>query len=459
MAAVLAALLLVPGCTRSAPPLDGAVLILIDTLRADHLGAYGHARPTSPEIDGLAARGALFEQTITTCSWTLPAVSSLLSGRALTAAVFDGGLRTSLVEPLRSAGLHTAAFTEGGFVSAHFGLDRGFEHFEETEGPVRLVLPGGSEPVGAGSGGIEHTFARAEAWLRKRPPGRFFLLVHTYEVHAPYRRTTFAAGHPRGALGETFELADVQRVRQGELTLGPTELAYLDQLYDGGVRSADDQVGQLLGVLGALGLTDRTLVVLTADHGEDLGGRDARFAGDHGHTLYEEQVRIPLIVMDPRHPEWAGRRISSPVRILDVMPTILDLLGVARPAGVDGRSLVPLLQGRERAERPALIRLFPRGGGRARPVRTALREGGYKLVVSLPFFDPQEPAVALYDLRTDPGERTNLADRDAARRDAMLARLEVRSRALEAAGLPDLRGASDVPEGVRERLHSLGYTP
>src|SRR5690606_36173618 len=153
---------------------------------------------------------------------------------------------TTLVERLAEAGVATAAFSEGGFVSAYYGLDRGFDVWEELAGAVRLHRPDRPRAACEGRRRIEHTFGRAAAWLRSRPPGPFLLLVHTYEVHAPFRRTTFTEGRPSGALGETFELLDVQRVRQGQLVLGETERDYLERLYDGGVRAADAQVGVLL---------------------------------------------------------------------------------------------------------------------------------------------------------------------------------------------------------------------
>jgi arylsulfatase A-like enzyme len=457
---VLVVLLASAGCRSDAPDVAGAVVIVLDTLRADRLGAYGNARSTSPAIDALAAEGVLFEQALTPCSWTLPAMASLLSGRELGAPVFAGELRASLVERLRDAGIETAAFTEGGYVSAYFGIDRGFEVFEEREGPVRLVRPDG-RPVSPreGDAGIEQTFARAREWLRGRDGGRFFLLVHSYEVHAPYRSRTFTEGRPRGALGPSFELADVGRLRAGELVLGPDELDHLLRLYDGGVRRADEQVAGLLATLAELGLAGRTLVVVTADHGEDLGERDRRFAGDHGHALYEEQVRVPLVLRDPGLGDAArGRRVREAVSLADVLPTVLERLSVPLPAGLDGRSLVPLARGEPAPPaRSLLLRLFPRRVAVAEPSRIALHDGRYKLIVNSPFLDPPAPSVELFDLASDPGERDNRADRDPDRRDRMVAELRARTAALEAAGLPDLSGPGAVPAGVRERLESLGY--
>ncbi len=449
------ALLLATGCGGPAR-LDGAVLIVLDTLRADHVSASGHPRPTSPALDALAARGVLFENAVSNSSWTLPALSGLLSGRYLTRAVFDRGLRVSLVETLRDAGVHTAAFTEGAYASRQFGLDLGFERFEEVTGPVQVLGAGGA--ARPEQGGIEETFARAERWLREEARAPFFVMIHTYEVHTPYRRLDFAGGVPRGALPERFEIADMLRVREGELAVGETERAYLAHLYDGGVREADRHVGSLLETLDRLGLAGRTLIAVTSDHGEDFGGRDPRWAGDHGHTLYDEQLRIPLIWLDPRDP-GPGRRVATQVRNLDVLPSIVEALGVAPPPGGEGRSFAPLLRGEERADRPLLARLFPRGGNGIGPTRTALRVDGRKLVVNLPFVEPAAPVVELYDLAADPAERDNRAEAESERgaREALTARMRERAESLARAGYPDLRPAAGDTEALRERLESLGY--
>ena len=134
------ALVLAVACGCGQP--RGAVVIVMDTLRPDHLSCYGYARDTSPAFDALAARGVLFEQAMSPSSWTLPAMIALLSGRYVTGEVFSGGLRTSLVETLQASGVETAAFTEGGFTSEHFGLDLGFGTWQESEGPVRLARAG-----------------------------------------------------------------------------------------------------------------------------------------------------------------------------------------------------------------------------------------------------------------------------------------------------------------------------
>jgi arylsulfatase A-like enzyme len=432
----------------------GVVLFVIDTLRADRLSCYGNPRPTSPEIDRLAARGVLFERAVTGATWTLPSFVAILSGRIPTQADFARTLERSLVERLEEAGFATAAFTEGGFASREFRLDRGFDYWWEEYG----IAPGakaarGGEPVAnaASHPGIELTFASAERWLREHAAERFFLLVHTYEVHTPYRRRDFAADLDRGVLGPTFEIADTARIRRGELSLGPTELAYVEALYDGGVAAADRHVGQLLRVLAEVGRADDTLVVLTSDHGEDLGRRSPARPGTHGHSLYDDELRVPLVLYDPTD-RVPARRIATLVRTVDVLPTVLDRVGVPIPADLDGRSLVPILRGEETTHRTAYSEI-----PRSRFVRKAsLLEYPHKLIVNVPPREAEEPAFELYDLEADPAEASDRTALDPERAERMRAELESRRAARDRDGRADFDRPTQ-NEALTERLRALGY--
>lgn len=450
-ACVAATCLAMVGCAE-APELRGAVLIVLDTLRADRLSAYGHERETSPNLDRLAREGVLFENAFSSSSWTLPAVVGLLSARQPTAGVFDGTLRHSQVEALRDAGLRTAAMTEGGYVSRFYGLDRGFDQFREVEGPVRNTVLARAF-ANLKRGGIEETFAAAREWLEQHADERFFLLVHSYEVHAPYRRREYSEGLERGSLGPSFEIPDAQRVRDRELPIGDVERRYVGALYDGGVREADRRVGELLDTIDRLGLRDTTLVVVTSDHGEDLGERHPQLTGDHGYTLYDEVLRVPLIMRDPgvREP---GLRVATQVRLLDVLPTVLERLDVAPRSAVAGRSLVGLMHGETEVDRPALSRLVPADG---RSGRTSLRTGTHKLIVNSPSAVPRAPLFELYALSDDPGEHENRSQRDPERLAALRGELARVMAPLREAGDPDFSQVDSVPEALRERLESLGY--
>jgi arylsulfatase A-like enzyme len=453
--ASLALALLLAACGGPAGPPErprGIVLIVLDTLRADGLSAYGNPRGTSPALDALAARGVLFENAVSHAPWTLPSFIGLLSGRYPSRAVFsEGALQTSLLEALRGAGWRTAAFTEGGYVSKHFGIDRGFETFQEEEGKTRLVL--GGRPT-QGSGGIERTFDGAIAWLRQPDSRPFFLLVHTYEIHFPYRRRDYADGLPHGKLGETYEEPQRTAIRKGALRVGEEERAYARALYDGGVRTADAHVGRLLGALEETGLAGDTVVAVTSDHGEDLGGRDAKALGEHGHQLYDELLRVPLILVHPRA-DWPARRIDAQVRLVDVVPTLLELAGVERPPGLSGASLVPVLRGVEKGTRLAYAELR-RSPWNEHP-RAAVRDGRHKLIANLLPRRAGWPEVEFYDLSRDPGERENLVGLRHEALDALTARLAKEREELGREGGLEVPGERDLPAELRERLEALGY--
>ncbi len=425
--------------------LDGAVLVVLDTLRADGLSSYGNPRATSPRIDALAERSVLFERAVSAAPWTLPGFAGLLSGRYPTAKILDGHLRVSLVEHFREAGFRTAAFTEGGYVSSFFGMDRGFGSFTELEGPVELTA--GGLRINQQGGGIEATFRSAEEWLRRERSSRFFLMVHSYEIHTPYRRLEYSAALERGDLPETFETDDADRFATGAAPMSETELAYLRALYDGGVAAADREVGRILDAIEALGLADRTLVVLTSDHGEDLGDRSPLRPGNHGHSLYDELMLVPLIVHDPRRGAPVGR-IAFQVRSVDVMPTILDLLGVPVPEDLDGRSLVRLMRGEETGDRPAFARLQQAG------VREMVRDRSHKLIRNL---FPIVPAIELYDLAEDPGEKMNLAKQRDEEFEQLTAALREQRSSIAEEGPPGYQPLRTVPAELRERLEALGY--
>jgi len=444
--AVLAAMVGIACETTDRP--QGAVLVVLDTLRADRLSAVGHDRPTTPHIDGLAERGVLFENAISSSSWTLPAMVGLLSGRLPSTQIFDGTLQTSLVDSLRDAGFATAAFTEGGVVHSEYGLDLGFAEWEQNHESVFVA----GQRVNNPDGGIEPTFANASAWLRAHASENFFLFVHSYEVHTPYVRDRFVRGVASGSLSSPFDVDQVKSIQHGETPLGEGERAWLGALYDGGVATADAHVGMLLEALEKLGLAETTLVVVTSDHGEDLGERSPTLAGRHGHTLYDELLRVPLVLYDPTE-SFAVRRVATQVQLLDVLPTILERLGVAIPPGVHGLSLVGLLRGARVAERPAFS-----AATRSGPRRFSVRGRRFKLIRNLPRAEvelgPETPRWELYDLRDDPRERRNLANELPEVKARMATQLGVLRR--RASGL-DLEVPAPGSPAQRRQLEALGY--
>jgi arylsulfatase A-like enzyme len=436
--------------------LQGAVLIVLDTVRADHLSAYGHARRTSPVLDRLASRGVLFEQVVSFAPWTLPSLATILSGRPTGAVYVDGRLRESIVERIGAAGYRTAAITEGGYFSRRFGFDLGFEDYVEEEGPVQLLPPGQPRDPNP-SGGIHRTFRTAREWIAAHRDEPFFLVIHTYEPHTPYERRTFAEGLDRGSIGETFRIDMLPALKSARVRLDDAELDYLAALYDGGIHESDRYVGEFVEFLASEGLAERTLLVVTSDHGEELGEHYRTHAADHGHALFDDQLLVPLVVCNPIE-SYPVKRVAAQVRTMDILPTIAALLGVAPGEGLEGASLVPLMRGEERQGRIAVG-----GETKAGPRRAFLRHRGYKFITvtsraegkrPLPV---QPPRFQLYDLRNDPGERVNLANE---RPELTRQFLETFRRLTAGSADPGLSPDPDrLDAELLERLRSLGYAP
>ena len=326
-------------CVAAAPP-QNLVLISVDTLRADHLGAYGYDRATSPNIDRLARRGQRFEHAYAVMPTTGPSHAAMFTSlyprqvgvRTNGQTLADEAL--TLAEQLRDHGYATAAFISSVVLAARYGLQQGFDAYGEPE-------TGRATRVGTA------TVAEASKWLADRPQHRpFFLFVHIFDPHTPYE----APEHLRRALGAPDPPSPPGREFVGSpAPFGPDEAAAAVRAYDAEIAAADEAVGALVDALATSGLDATTVVALVSDHGETLGELlDSHgYAFDHGEFLYEHQLRVPLIFRLP-DPAGAGRGVShaTPVSLLDVAPTLLDLLGVEPLPLMLGRSLRPLMEGK-----------------------------------------------------------------------------------------------------------------
>lgn len=426
-------------CTEPAPrvPRD-LIVILVDTLRADRLGSYGYALPSSPHIDRLAAAGATFEDVYTTAPWTLPASASLLTGlyprrHGLTSPFARRRLRqASWADRMRRHGFLTGAFVNSFYLGDTYGLSRGFDQFS---------LEGRGPPAVAPSGVVDD----AIRWLSAHDVPRVFLFLHLYDVHSDYAseerwEKLFVRPYDGIADGTTGQL---MAFRRGEVALDGADAAHLDALYTAGIRQLDEGLGHLLDHLERSGRAERTLVVLTADHGEELLEHGGVL---HGHTHYEELIHVPLILSGPGVPR--GVRIAAPVSLVDVMPTAMSLLGLPPPDGLDGRDLSPLLRGEASAELASRARFSESPSSVEQPGLSAIRRGDHKLV-----FDPATGQTLLFDVVHDPEETSDLsADRP-----------ELRASLLrELSAFTDTRGPEEgeapalTPEQV-EALRALGY--
>jgi arylsulfatase A-like enzyme len=424
--------LLLAGCSR---PQDNVIVVVIDTLRQDHLATYGYARDPAPFLDQLARQGAVFEG-LSPSSWTKPAVASLLSGlHPVRHQVFDRYDRLSpeaplLAEQLRRQGYHTLGASANGWVSPLFGFDRGFERFL-----MHKEMPGKALN--------RRLFPLLD---RLEPP--FFLYVHYLDPHAPYNPEIGWDGQPlpaalRAEGPVTVADLDISHVRQLPAEL----LARAKDLYDGEIREADEALRELVEHLARRGLMDSTVLVVTSDHGEEL--EDHGRMG-HGQTLYQEVLRVPLVVHAP-HRFHGGQRLGR-ASLLDVVPTLSDWLDLKSEEAAlrpDGISLAPTLaEGRAQSStepRAFLAHLdFEEGVG------LALLKGDDKLVL-------EKARNELFDLRSDPEEKRDLLGFPGAT--PHLARLGTEMVDLYntyAKARLD-RSSVEIDNGLQQSLAALGY--
>jgi len=415
--AVASLLLILPACRRAAPQTSpggrpNVLLVTIDTLRADHVGCYGHSPALTPTLDGLAARGVRFATAIAHVPLTGPSHSSILTGltplghgfRDNGGYALPAGVRTS-AEDFGRAGYRTAAFVSGFPLNRRFGFDRGFETYDDH-------FPKGDDPRRA-----PHVERFADAttdavlrWLdAPAAVGRpFFLWVHYYDPHAPYEP--------------------------------PPEFAarFRDQPYDGEVAFVDQQLARLLRRLEEKRDLARTLILVTSDHGEGLGEHGEV---SHGLFVYDSTLKVPFVVAGPG--VGAARVAPTVARGIDVLPTLLDLAGLPARAEIEGRSLRPAIEGREMSDAPAYAEtLYPLRELGWAPLfawRTARR----KMI--------EAPRPELYDLESDPGETQNQAARESARLAEMQQELQA------ALAHPAPAAAAELDPETSERLRALGY--
>ena len=368
------------------------LLVTIDTLRADHLGVYGYRRRTSPRIDALARRGVVFEQAYTYWPKTRGSFVAIMTGRLASQTGYGKAhpllldFNPTLASVLKDAGYETAAAVDNPNVAASLGYAKGFDSYRETWEEKRLVTE------------MDRTRAITADGVRRlgeaSPDRPFFLWLHYVNPHAPYEPPAPWDGaffDPDAARGSALRPVDGFHggvPRQWAVAGKP--LGWYVARYDGEIAAVDAEVGQLVDALDASRVRDRTLVVLTSDHGESLGEHEYYF--DHGEDLFDPSIRIPLIVAGPGIE--AGRRSDLLATTLDVVPTVLDAVKVSYPPDLAGVSLLPATRGDERPDRQRLQgqndrNLLATWDRRFKLVATPLGEGA---------------RYALYDRQADPGE-------------------------------------------------------
>ena len=433
------------------------LLISIDTLRADHLSCYRYGRQTSPNLDKLAAEGTLFETAISPTSWTVPSHMSLMTGQN----PLEHGVRTAmtslsaetetLAEVLRGNGYRTMAAIAGVTLSAKFGFYQGFDVYDDYSA-LPLAPNAGNEITSERV--ISTAMGLLSDWQADYRSQPYFLFVHMWDVHGMYNPpepydSLFDPDYDGSYTSEDFWRWSVEG---GDID--QSDISHIEALYDGEIRYVDAELGRLFERLNQMGVEDNTLIVVTADHGDEFF--------EHGHvrhnrTLYDEVLHVPLIFKMPKKlPQ--GKRIPGLVRLADVSPTILSLAEIQTSPGEFG-SLVsePLLRGTdlstemksdEELTLPARVALGELLG--EKPM-SSIRTESAKLIVEL----ASGKALEMYDLRTDPSEQVNLVSQDSAAVAALLDAWESLSAELESVG--QQLEPKELDDEIRTRLKSLGY--
>ncbi len=401
---------------RSTASQMNVLLITVDTCRADHLGCYGRTGARTPTMDGLARSGVRFSRAISHVPVTLPSHVSIMTGMLPPAhGVEDNGTfrlpqqARTLAEAFKDKGYATAAVVSSFVLNSQFGLDQGFDDYYD-----QMSLNVSSSATGFDEIPATDVTEQAMSWIRDHSNAPWFFWAHYFDPHASYNPP---AGFQKGVPG----------------------------LYDGEIAFVDYNIGQLMDYLETLGLKDRTLVVLTSDHGEGLGQH-----GESTHMvfIYDATMHVPLIVSQPKVLP-RGIVLDQPVGLVDLMPTLLDAWGLETGSAMQGRSLLPLIFGDEGfAEEPIYLES-----------RAALHQYGWSMlqgIITEDYKYIRAPKPELYNLDADPQELTNLIDAQKGRAAAMSKQLD---QLVEQASESSLEGEAwvDMDPETERRLGSLGY--
>jgi arylsulfatase A-like enzyme len=413
------------------------ILISIDALRADHLGCYGYERETSPVIDALAEKAVLFTRAYAQSSFTPPSHASIFTSRYVTSHGLQGWGKLSPVLPGITDMLVHAGYTAAGFgnvsLLGNCGFGRGFLERRANAGPAKMVTQYALE------------------WLERLPrEERFFLFLHYFDVHRPYDpewrfRMKYAGLFKRRIFPDIQTLV---KVWEGEVRLSDRDKAYFDALYDGEIRQVDTYLGKLFRYLKKKGLFDKSLIIVTADHGEMLGYHpDSRFQYTHDPVLYDGVIRVPLIIKFP-FDRYGKKEITSPVESIDILPTVLGTLGLDGhlKAGLQGRDLTEAITAQEKG---VAFKDFIISETHGDAEKRCIIKDNRKLI-----YDLRTQEIELYDLTADPLELDNIYAQNKERAGDLTDTMEHFFNTIpRAPETPD----EPMPEEERERLKSLGY--
>lgn len=458
---ILALLLVCAALLSGGRVQPNVVIVVIDTLRADHLGCYGYERPTSPYIDALAARGVRFANAHAPSSWTAASVASILTGLypaehgvETSTSVLNDQVPT-IVEAFRRARYATAGLSANPvFVGPEMGFTRGFDRFEKLHGPsVKADQAVKMIPVDAffqrfvEVATADRMTDAALAWIaqQRAKTAPYFLYVHYIDPHADYfPPRAYAARFGVPADAPLAGVAQRPLLRSYKAPSDPADLATLVGLYDAEIAFTDQHVGRLIA--GIEKEERPTLIVVTADHGEEFGEHGRLL---HAVTLWEEQLRVPLVMAGAGVP--SEKVIDDPVSLVSLWATVAAVAGVPPPPPRTGVSLASFGSGKRSMQMPVFADLERPSPGLDHFHHRAIVDGDWKLVETT---DQQRK---LFDLHRDPREQTDLGSKQPDRSGTLMAVLQARNAAAAMAKSRMTPGSASVSAERREQLKALGY--
>jgi len=318
------------------------ILISIDTLRADHLGCYNYPHETSPSLDKFREDAILFRRCMAQAPSTLASHASILTSlipshhnafftrsQALPEEIL------TLAEILQEKGYYTVSFNDGGQIAPRFGLNQGFDLYESMDSKTKT-----------GQLNFKQIVDSSIHWLKENTAKRFFLFLHTYETHHPYTPEDkylklFELDY-KGKLPKHISVELIKQINNGEVTLDEEDKKHIINAYDAEIRSMDDSFSKLIKFLKENNLYESTLIIFTSDHGEEFG--EHGIWATHSHSLFNDQLHVPLIIKLPNS-RFSARKVDYLVRSIDILPTVLDLLGKKEGGRFEGFSLYPYIKG------------------------------------------------------------------------------------------------------------------
>lgn len=437
------------GCRKKTVSTN-VILIIIDTVRRDHVSCYGYERETTPNIDALAEDGVRFDNAVSACPWTLPSIASILTGQNPSThqagihldpyTMTDRRLSTmrdtviSISEVFQQRGYSTVGFFENPFVDPGFGLNRGFDIYDFAPGD-NLRIRRADKVAAAAMNYIEN---------RGKTSQGFFMVLHFFDPHLAYDPPVeFMAPYTYGYKGDMKPPFDpeIKALRSGKESLSVKDREFIIGLYDGEIAFVDSSAGKFLYYLKQKNLYDTSLIIVTSDHGEefwDHGGFE------HGHTLHRELVDVPLIMKFPGS-QNSGMHVQERLSLTDLFPSIVDYMGWSVPFQTDGHSFIPIAGTIDVKPKSIIAENLHYG-----PQQQCLYKGDYKMILN------QYGKIQVYNLKNDPLETENVFGKEKDLPEEIHGQIKYMAEQIEEM-LKEPKQAAEIDKETKEKLRSLGY--